>query len=250
MLSGVYVTWSAMLEEHATPVRAYVALRDGIAFFGPDPTSAEPVTTASQALWEGDAPRPLNAEEKIRAIGLAQKLGQLASRMGEMAIPPPYPLFKPQPPAVFTSPNVAPKPRREGEQEEAEEERPVLVAPVPAGLGSNANGWDEAAEIYLHAALGAMMRIGLKKHAEGPVVVGRDISLPHDEDSLDNDGRVNRRGLGMTMEALADVYARQKRYDLAAQLLVQAVSTVIPPQENNPSAEDRCQGELKTVGLN
>jgi hypothetical protein len=104
-----------------------------------------------------------------------------------------------------------------------------------------------------------MLRIGLAARPAGdapspanPVVVGRDITLPHDDARTpagdeDTAGRVNRRGLGMTMEALAAVYARQKRYDLAGHLLIQAVSTVIPPQAVSPSLEDRCQGEFEFV---
>jgi hypothetical protein len=54
---------------------------------------------------------------------------------------------------------------------------------------------------------------------------------------------VDKRGLGMTMEALAEVYTRKGRSDLAGQLLLQAVSTLLPPQsEQPPSLLDQCQG--------
>jgi hypothetical protein len=191
--------------------------------------------------------------------------------MGEMPIPPPFPLFVEDEqvalPAAPAPPVPVPAPRhdnKEGDkadkvESEAEEAPQVYVAPVPAGLGAKATSWDSAAETYLSGALTAMLRIGLGSrpaNATGPVVTGRDIVLPHDADPADKAGsgteddgagRVNRRGLGMTMEALAAVYARQGRADLAAQLLVQAVSTVIPPQ-GSPSLEDRCQAAM--VGLN
>ncbi|BEJ13309.1 hypothetical protein CspHIS471_0304830 [Cutaneotrichosporon sp. HIS471] len=82
-----------------------------------------------------------------------------------------------------------------------------------------------------------------------PVIVGRDVRLPHDNEG--DTGRVNRRGLGMTMEALAEVYGRRGRPDLAGQLVLQAITTLLPPQAEEGSIQpaDRCQAALLMTSL-
>jgi hypothetical protein len=68
--------------------------------------------------------------------------------------------------------------------------------------------------------------------------------LPESTDESGEGGRVDKRGLGMTMEHLAEIYARKGQYDVAGQLLLQAVSTLLPPQSQQaPPVRDRCQGE-------
>jgi hypothetical protein len=106
--------------------------------------------------------------------------------------------------------------------------------PFPVIEGKSPKDWDQAAEEYLSSALTAMLRLGLKPVKAGEVAVaGRDVN-----------GRVDKRGLGMTMEALSEVYARRGQYDLAGNLLLQAVSTLLPPQSKEPPPmRDRCQGE-------
>jgi hypothetical protein len=200
-LSGLYVTWAAMLEMHGHPVRSFALLRDAIGFFGADPLAAEPRTTAGADMWSGGSPRPLSEDERHRAIGLAQKLGQLAARMGEMGAPPPFPEFIPTGPVAV---EVEPTPAKRGKEAEEHPPPTVYISPVPAGLGAAAKTWDAAAETYLSGALAAMLRIGLAARPAGdapspanPVVVGRDITLPHDDARTpagdeDTAGRVNR----------------------------------------------------------
>lgn len=220
-LSGIYISQASMLETAAgNPLRAYAVLREAFGQFGPAPLAAKPprVTTWAGSEEEAQGGHLLTEEEVTRAIGLAQKLGQLAARMGGMASPPPL--------------------RRTNED-----------GTVAWGADASARGaeWDEAAVAFLEPALAAMLRLGLQRQADasGPVVVGRDVKLPYDDSQAsdpEDAGRVNKRGLGITMETLAEVYARQGKYDLAGHLLIQAVSTLLPPGAENPPVLDRCQG--------
>ena len=207
-LSGISVALSALLESSNQPSEAYEALRDALDLFGPDPLAADAVARSSGS-WAGGS--RLSEADHIRAIGLSQKLGQLALQNATASIIRSYPA-----PARSEAPKT----------------------------------WDKAAEYHLSAALTAMLRLGLATRptgSKGAVVVGRDVDLS-DSSSMDEGGRVDRRGLGMTMESLAEVYARKGQYDLAGQLLLQAVSTLLPPQAiETPPVADRCQGEPSPV---
>ena len=163
---------------------------------------------AAAVLPDGDK---CGEEEHKRAIKLAQKLGEVALQLGSMPAPPPYPL---------------------------------------EGTSVEGRTWDAAAEKYLEEALAAMLRLGLLPGTSAtstgrPVVAGRDVVLP---DKETDGGGLNRRGLAMTMESLAEVYARKGRDDLSAQLLLQAISVLLPPQETSPPIQDRCQGGLLAAG--
>ncbi len=202
-VSGIYIALSGLLESSNQPVKAYEALRESLELFGPDPLDANPDIRIS-GRWAGGS--KLAESDHIRAIGLYQKLGRLALQIATSSTVRPYPA---------TSQPDGPK------------------------------TWDESAEQYLSGALTAMLRLGLSNRpASSPqqVVVGRDIDLP--ESPLDDEsGRVDKRGLGVTMESLAEVYARKGQYDLAGQLLLQAMSILLPPQATEtPSVSDRCQG--------
>ena len=149
--------------------------------------------------------RPLSEEEHKLVIGITQKLGQMALQLSSTRVPPPFPLVE----------------------------------------GKSPKDWESAAEEYLSSALTAMLRLGLKPGKSG-AVAGRDVDLPAGAEGEEESGsgRVDKRGLGMTMEALAEVYARRGQYDLAGNLLLQAVSTLLPPQSKEPPPmSDRCQGK-------
>lgn len=199
-LSGIYISLATMLESQGQVVRGYSDLRDALELFGSTPLKSN----AQAGQWaQGSA---LTQADHLRAIGLHQKLGQMAVQIGSMRIPAPYP----------TTPDRS--------------------AP---------QSWDAAAEHYLSNALTAMLRLGLSGRREGekgPVVAGRDIQLPEGAEDTAG-GRIDKRGLGMTMESLAEVHARKGRYDLAGQLLIQAVSTLLPPKSDiPPTSSDICQG--------
>lgn len=204
-LSGIYISLAAMLESNGKEVRAFNTLLDAYGLFGPSPLAAQP--GEADGWYSG----PLGELDVTRAIGLAQKLGTLAAKFGGQAIPP----------------------------------------PCPGATGDNAKAWDLKAEKFLGDAVTAMLRVGLAGEPEGdtkpakpatPVVIGRDVSLPQDGDTAP---RVNTKGLGMTMEALAEVYARRERPDLAGHLLLQAISAIMPPtlQEGAVDVGERCHGE-------
>jgi tetratricopeptide (TPR) repeat protein len=230
-VSGIYISLASMLEGEGRVVDAYKELLTALSLYGKNPTDLDP--GAAVPGWaRGEALSPL---DRLRVIGLEQKLGQLALDISSRRSLPPYPLV-----------------------------------PDPNGP----TGWEEAAERHLSAAIKAMLKLGLahrgggasggtgaadgtssSKESHGQVVVGRDLALPDSTDESGDTGRVDKRGLGMTMEHLAEIYARKGQYDVAGQLLLQAVSTLLPPQSQQaPPVRDRCQGEWavlfpRTVGL-
>lgn len=222
-VSGIYVSLAAMLEGEGRVVDAYKELLTALSLYGKNPTDLDP-GAAIPGWARGEALSPL---DRSRVIGLEQKLGQLALDISSRRSLPPYPLV-----------------------------------PDPKGP----TGWEEAAERHLSAAIKAMLKLGLahrggggtgatgatgaaegtppSKEPQGQVVIGRDLALPESTDESGDTGRVDKRGLGMTMEHLAEIYARKGQYDVAGQLLLQAVSTLLPPQSQQaPPVRDRCQGE-------
>lgn len=235
-VSGIYITQATMLEEAGYPLRAYVQLYKALRLFGPRPLAAVPPPTGG---WAGN--HALSPAEIHRAIGLAQKLGSLAAGFGAMKNPPAYPV---QALREVDASVGAPS---------SDSETQVDVERTPAD-------WNKAAEHFLSGALASMLRIGLGETkaydgdrgdaisdkgqfaARKPVIVGRDVVLPQDgEDDIEYGGKVNRRGLAITMETLAEVYARDDRYDLAGQLLLQTLSLLIPPDSKDHPSSDLCQ---------
>ncbi|KAI9632409.1 uncharacterized protein MKK02DRAFT_30228 [Dioszegia hungarica] len=175
------------------------------------PTPLIPSSTGSE--WAGPS-YVLDSADHIRAIGLSQKLGHLALQLSAGSYPPPFPV---------------------------DTDRPT-----------EAVGWLDAAESYLSGALTAMLKLGLiqggSAKASG-VIAGKDIVLPEGGTEEDG-GRVDKRGLGMTMEALSEVYARKKQYEVSAQLLLQAISILLPPgSKEAPPARDRCQAALLMTSI-
>ncbi|RSH94468.1 hypothetical protein EHS25_004271 [Saitozyma podzolica] len=220
-VSGIYISLASMLEGEGRVVDAYKELLTALSLYGKNPTDLDP--GAAVPGWaRGEALSPL---DRLRVIGLEQKLGQLALDISSRRSLPPYPLV-----------------------------------PDPNGP----TGWEEAAERHLSAAIKAMLKLGLahrgggasggtgaadgtssSKESHGQVVVGRDLALPDSTDESGDTGRVDKRGLGMTMEHLAEIYARKGQYDVAGQLLLQAVSTLLPPQSQQaPPVRDRCQAAM------
>lgn len=204
-----------MLEESKNKRQAYIVLLEGLKHFGRKPLSPN---ASERISGEWNESRGLNAEEHIRAIGLAQKLGHLALQLSSA-------------PRVTLYPND-----KEGGLE---------------GVGS----WLDAAERHLGEALTAMLHLGLKKPSSEnseKVIAGRDVSLPADagiDESLQVEGveggSVDRRGLGVTMEALAEIYVRKGEYGVAGNLLIQAISTLLPPESGSPPPiTDQCQAAM------
>jgi hypothetical protein len=213
-LSGIYITYCTMLEEAGQKREAYIVLRDGLDQFGPSPLSTDPAQRISGA-WNGG--RQLTHEDHIRAIGLSQKLGQLALQQSS-----------------------APR---------------ATVYPSVRGLQQDGpKSWLDAAEHHLSQALTAMLHLGLTPRSEGSgqkVIAGRDVALP--ESKVDPEGHaegveggsVDKRGLGVTMEALAEIYARKGEHGIAGNLLIQAISTLLSPNsEVQPPITDQCQAAM------
>lgn len=229
-----------MLESQNQPMKAYTALQGAYKQFGTDPL--RPGVVLSPSAWASrnggtstEVPGARSADsaggyvlderDHIRAIGLAQKLGHLAVQFASM--------------------------------------RPLSALPLPSSTAlppPKAPNWDSIAEQHLSAVLACMLGLGLPTTAGtsqtastgGQVVLGRDLHLPSDPqdgNSAEQDvntgiGRVDKRGVAMTMEALSEVYARQGRHDLANQLLLQTVSVLLPVgAERAPPLQDQCQGE-------
>jgi hypothetical protein len=196
---------------------AYNILRDGLSQFGPSPLHTD-ASARIAGTWAGN--RQLSREDHIRAIGLSQKLGHLALQS-----------------STATRAQV-----------------------YPAEEGTGPKNWLDAAEKHLSDALTAMLHLGLSKAGgtettdgkQPKVIAGRDVDLPDGfaappgEEVVDiQGGSVDKRGLGVTMEALAEIYARKGEHGIAGNLLIQAISTLLPPKtEERPPIADQCQAAM------
>ena len=204
-VSGLYAEYANMLEASGSPVMAYEQLVTALNLFGSDPLDADPQRRIS-SQWAGA--QQLTPDEHLRAIALNQKLGQLALQLANSARVHPYPKS------------------------------------IDNGAGSKT--FLDAADLHLSSALTALLRIGLPSEEtdtetpKQPVVVGRDVELPTSRVG----GSVDHQALGVTLEALAEVYATKGQIEYAQQLLVQAISTLIPPDQATPPPRDRCQAAM------
>ena len=184
-------------------------LQGALVLFGADPLAADPSVRLS-SKWTGQ--KPLDEAEHVRAIALNQKMGQLALSIALGSKVRSFPA---------TSNDSGPK------------------------------TYLDAAESHLSSALTAMLRLGGlsakgKEPMTEPIIVGRDVNLP-ETSSQEGDlgGMVDMQGLGVTMEALAEVHAKKGEFDIAGQLLLQAISTLMPPQNQAlPPAVNRCQAAM------
>lgn len=202
-LTGLYIAFATLYEQSGRPVRAYEQYRIALEQLGESPLAPDPRQRKAGAWAAG---RTLSEKDHIRAIGLNQKMGQVALQI--------------------------------------ESSSTVRLFPTQQGKGGP-RSWLDAAEQHLTAALTAMLRLGLDRKVleANEVITGRDIQLPDDDGVGDDDGgRVDKQGLGITMESLAEVHAKKGEYDLASQLLLQTISIILPPAADSPSVEDRCRG--------
>lgn len=232
-ISGIYVELANVLEIQRQRVSAFVELRTALEMFGPDPLRrVEPLSLPEVTAlgggpggqWIGEEYR-LTKKDHVRAIGLYQKLGQLALE-------------------VASSPTGS-----------------TYASTLGGGSTEQMlKTWDDAAEYYLSSALTSMLHLGLPGSSStsptgGPVILGRDVSLPdappsENPEDVDQGGQVDKRGLGMTMESLSEVYTRKGQYDMAGQLLLQAISLLLPPQsKETPPMRDRCQAAMVSLPL-
>jgi hypothetical protein len=210
-LTGLHITLASFYSSTNQNLKAYLQLRQAFDQMGIHSMSSNPSQRIS-GTWAGS--RVLTHDEYLRAVALCQGLGAAAA-------------------SVVTG-----------------KTRMKYPVPIPDGLDSKQpQNWDEAAVFYLENALAALLRLGLQTRSSesdgaGPIVVGRDVEIPDSRESVDSEvgGKIDKRGMGITMELLSEVYASQKRYDLAGQLLIQAVSTLLPANSQvPPPLADRCQ---------
>ncbi|WVQ73742.1 hypothetical protein IAR50_003322 [Cryptococcus sp. DSM 104548] len=230
-ISGIYAELAAVLELRLQRISAFVELRTALEHFGPDPlrlpsSRAEAPSPAGGPGGEWISPTyALTEKDHIRAIGLYQKLGQLAL---EAASSPKAPTYE-----------------------------STIIEGITVSPHQVFKDWDDAAEYYLSSALNTMLKIGLRPPSspasaptpENPVILGRDIQLPsaapsENPEDPEQGGQVDKRGLCMTMESLSEVHARKREYNTAGQLLLQAVSVLMPPGEEEPPLRDRCQAAM------
>ncbi|ODN80935.1 hypothetical protein L202_03055 [Cryptococcus amylolentus CBS 6039] len=233
-ISGIYAELAAVLELRLQRISAFVELRTALELFGSDPLRL-PTSVASptEAAALGGGPGgewisptyALTEKDHVRAIGLYQKLGQLAL---EVASSPKAPTYE-----------------------------STIVEGINVSPHQVFKDWDDAAEYYLSSALNTMLKIGLQPPAspasapspENPVILGRDINLPsaapsENPEDPEQGGQVDKRGLCMTMESLSEVHSRKGEYNVAGQLLLQAVSVLMPAGEEEPPLRDRCQAAM------
>ncbi|WVF67079.1 hypothetical protein IAT40_001824 [Kwoniella sp. CBS 6097] len=220
-ITGIYVELASILELMGQRVTAFHELQKALSMYGVEPIIRVQPGSSVAGEWAGREYQVVD-NDRIRVIGLHQKLGQLALEVSSSAKAPKF--------DSSSSSGV-----------------------IPAT--SKIDDWNSAAEYYLSSALTAMLKLGLSSgkpagtstETQNQIVLGRDVNLPEGEQSEDADqgGRVDKRGLGMTMESLSEVYARKGQYDLSAQLLLQAVSLLLPPgSQEQPPLRDRCQAAM------
>lgn len=182
-LSGIAISLSSLLEEAGQPSASYMVLLDAVRYFGVDSESPN---------WAGPDYR-LTEKDEQRIIALHQKLGQLSLGIASDFSPPLYPSA-----ANLTTSDTSTTPQR------------------------TISKWDQAAEHHLSTALTSLLKLGSGGEAgfgsDGKqFVAGRDVAFAGDKDPVPEDGLgrggVTKRGLGMTMEALAEVYAMQGKYE-------------------------------------
>ncbi|EIW69057.1 hypothetical protein TREMEDRAFT_68940 [Tremella mesenterica DSM 1558] len=257
-ITGIYVTLSSMLESDGQLVKSYIALREAFLLCGPRALEADYAMAPGQ--WG-----PVAFEEHRRAIGLAQKIGQLALHISTSRFPPPYPSYDETIATSTTSEtqSTIDSPRAKTHQNPSDESTLGGIAKMEDNEKQKRKettekslkgkerekSWDEAAERYLEKALTAMLHLGLTGEEKNRVVVGRGINLPDPPLDDEDNGRVDKRGLGITMESLAEVYAKKGRYDLAMQLILQAISILLPPQKQDVEIKDQCQAALLMTTL-
>jgi hypothetical protein len=216
-LTGLYITLAAMHESAGQPRKAFRTLQTGLGIIdrysdsASDPTSIS--TTARRSSPDpGAASNPdeeayvLTPKDHSRAIALCQKLGSLALQASE-----PGQITRPYTPGASSS---------SGGQRTAMDRE-----------------WEGLAEKYLVRALEGMIGLGAprelvsatpsKTNSEATKVVGRDFIFPDEQDSPsekeqdkgdreisgESIAKVTRKSMGLTMESLADLYARQGKFE-------------------------------------
>ncbi|WWC68798.1 uncharacterized protein I206_102733 [Kwoniella pini CBS 10737] len=230
-ITGIYVELANVLELMGQRVTAFEELRNALEMFGTNPLEGpgNTIESVDPNIWIGSSYK-LNEKDHLRVIGLYQKLGQLSLDISNSRKAPAYKI-------------------------------PALSSKLTLPAGGEVGNWNEASEYYLSNALTAMLRLGLNKpstefsnsskrgSSQEQVILGRDVDLPSGEVSEDMErnqgGSVDKRGLGITMESLSEVYAKKGQHDLSAQLLLQAVSLLLPPgSATTPPVGDRCQAAM------
>jgi len=185
-LTGISISLSALLESNGQIGPSFKVLSEALAMMDRHKNgNVRPATLEAQTFHRW------TEQDRIRAIGLSQKLGSLAIMLS----------------------------RRNGDE------------------------YDKLAETYLVRALQEMISMAsitsASQSKDGTRVVGRDFTFNGDDDTdSSNDpatptdsiggGKITRKGMGKTMEALADLYARRGQFDAANPLYVQAITTLLP----------------------
>ncbi|KAJ9121783.1 hypothetical protein QFC22_002405 [Naganishia vaughanmartiniae] len=139
----------------------------------------------------------------------------------------------------------------------------TLALHIADSTGKDKNA--ELAEVYLTRALNAMIQLGSGNSSGKKAdtkLVGRDFDFPQEggkaqaQENMDVDGarlnQVTKKSMGITMEALADLYARRGDHELANPLYVQAISTLLPtsPEEVKSAGKPPLMNSLSSSMLN
>jgi hypothetical protein len=194
-LTGLYITLSAMQENAGQLRKAFRTLSTGLSVLDKhenERTSTDPIRSI---------------KDRERSIALSQKMGSLALIVSE--------------------------PGRVSRQ----------YTPGSAGGSSGVDKeWEVLAEKYLTRAVEEMIPLGTShlgsssssssssksgNETETAKVVGRDFNFPSDQDQTETEAekgdreisgresiaKVTKKTMGLTMESLADLYARQGRFE-------------------------------------
>jgi hypothetical protein len=169
-LTGISISLSALLESNGQIAQSFKVLSEALSMMDRRKNEDDTATALDEQKYR------FTEQDRIRAIGLSQKLGSLAILLS----------------------------RRNGDE------------------------YDKLAESYLVRALQEMISIASistsSESKDGTRVVGRDFAFTGDEetdsstdaatprDSIGG-GKITRKGMGKTMEALADLYARRGQFE-------------------------------------
>ena len=201
--------------------------------------SEQAVEPASGSDVKGKGPaKEISPQERLRAVSLAQKLGDLASS------------------GLFEG-SVSPPPASSGNSSTLKAmgiSRPDSPGAL-IGEGSSSTSLDDIAEKHYVWSVEELLRLVMSENQrqqalqadqrgeQGGVVLA-DLQLP-------SEFGLTHSELGASMEALGGFYARKGKPELAVPLYLQALSILMPPPEKRgkgggkqPTVSERCRAGI------
>ncbi|PWN43148.1 hypothetical protein IE81DRAFT_322661 [Ceraceosorus guamensis] len=195
-ISGISIALGSLLEEHEQLVAAYDVYNDALARLRDESTGAN------------------SGPERMRAVAIAQRLGDLAS-------------------TTEVSAHLA--------------QQPHLGVTQPSDA-------QDAAEAHLVWSVEELLRLSVPDDVRKGVLqaTSDEASAGVTLSELQLPAWVQPSELGASLEALATLYANRGRAEYAAPLYLQAISLLLPPPEQrkrNATAAERCRAAVMMSNL-